>query len=52
MIDRKDPDPAQYEREMNEFRRGFLKRKREQVFSDWVRQVRARAKVKIEQANL
>jgi hypothetical protein len=52
MIDRKDPDPAQYEREMNEFRQGFLKRKREQVFTDWVRQVRARAKVKIEQANL
>ena len=52
MIDRKDPDPAQYEREMNEFRQGFLKGKREQVFRDWVRQVRARAKVKVEQANL
>lgn len=52
LIDRKDPDPAQYEREKHEFRRGLLNRKREQVFSDWVRQVRARAKVKIEQANL
>ena len=52
VIDRKDPDPAQYEREKNEYHRGLLRRKREQVFSDWVRQVRARAKVKIEQANL
>jgi hypothetical protein len=37
---------------MNEFRQGFLKGKREQVFRDWVRQVRARAKVKVEQAKL
>ena len=52
MIDRKDPDLGRYEHEKNEFRRGLLNRKREQVFSDWVRQVRARSKVKIEQANL
>jgi parvulin-like peptidyl-prolyl isomerase len=52
VIDRKDPDPTLYEQEKTEFRRGLLNRKREQVYSDWVRQVRARAKVKIEQANL
>jgi parvulin-like peptidyl-prolyl isomerase len=52
VIDRKDHDPALYEKEKNEFRRGLLNRKREQVYSDWVRQIRARAKVKVEQANL
>ena len=52
VIDRKDPDAAQYEREKSEYGRNLLNRKREQVFNDWVRQLRARAKVKIEQANL
>ncbi len=52
VIDRKDPDPAEFEREKNQFSRGLLKRKREQVFADWVRQMRARAKVKIDAANL
>ena len=52
VIDRKDPDPAAYEREKTAYRRGLLNRKRDQVFADWVRQVRARAKVKIDQASL
>ncbi len=51
-IDRKDPDPAQFEREKTQFSRGLLKRKRDQVYGDWVRQMRARAKVKIDTANL
>ncbi|CBE70203.1 MAG: hypothetical protein F9K13_00985 [Candidatus Methylomirabilis oxygeniifera] len=52
VIDRKDPDAAEFEREKAQFSRGLLQRKREQVFADWIRQVRARAKVKIETANL
>lgn len=52
VIDRKDPNPAEFEREKAQFSRGLLQRKREQVFADWVRQVRAKAKVKIETANL
>ncbi len=51
-IDRKDPDPAQFEREKTQFSRGLLKRKRDQVYGDWVRQMRVRAKVKIDTANL
>lgn len=52
VIDRKDPSPTDFEREKAQFGRGLLQRKREQVFADWIRQVRARAKVKIETANL
>lgn len=52
VVDRKDPDAAEFEREKAQFSRGLLQRKREQVFSDWIRQVRGRAKVKIETANL
>ena len=52
VIDRRDPDPAVFEREKAQFSLGLLGRKRDQVFADWVRQVRARAKVKIETANL
>ena len=52
VIDRRDPDPAQLEREKTQFIRGLLKRKRDQVYGDWVRQMRARAKVKIDTANL
>ena len=52
VADRKDPSPAEFEREKAQFSRGLLERKREQVFADWIRQVRARAKVKIETANL
>lgn len=52
VIDRKDPGPADFEREQAQFSNGLLGRKREQVFADWVRQVRGRAKVKIETANL
>ena len=52
VIDRKDPDPAEFEREKAQLSLGILGRKREQVFADWIRQVRARAKVKIETANL
>ena len=50
--DRKDPDPAEFEQEKDQFSRGVLKMKRNQVFVDWLRQVRARAKVKIDKANL
>jgi hypothetical protein len=52
IIERKDPDSAEFEREKAQFSLGLLGRKREQVFADWIRQVRARAKVKIETANL
>lgn len=52
VIERKDPDPAEFEREKAQFSLGLLGRKREQVFADWIRQARARAKVKIETANL
>lgn len=52
VIDRKDPDPAAFEREKVQFSRKLLERKREQVFSDWMRQVRAQAKVTIETAKL
>ncbi len=52
VTDRKDPSPAEFERERAQFSHGLLGRKREQVFTDWIRQVRARAKVKIETANL
>jgi parvulin-like peptidyl-prolyl isomerase len=52
VIDRKDPSSADFEREKAQFSLGLLQRKREQVFADWIRQVRARAKVKIETANL
>ncbi|MBI2882618.1 MAG: SurA N-terminal domain-containing protein, partial [Candidatus Methylomirabilis oxyfera] len=52
VIDRKDPDAAAFEREKAQFSRGLLQRKQEQVFADWIRQVRARAKIKIETANL
>jgi hypothetical protein len=52
VIDRKDPDVAAYEREKGVFRRSVLNRKREQVFVDWVRLARGRAKVKIDQAIL
>lgn len=50
--DRKDPSPAEFEREKAQFSHGLLGRKRDQVFTDWIRQVRARAKVKIETASL
>lgn len=50
--ERKAPDPAEFEREKNQFSLVLLNRKREQVYADWLRQVRSRAKVKIEQANL
>lgn len=50
--DRKDPSPAEFEREKAQFSHGLLGRKRDQVFNDWIRQVRARAKVKIETASL
>ncbi len=52
VVDRKDPDRSQYERDKALFERGLLNRKREQVFSDWVRQARASAKVKIDEASL
>lgn len=52
VIDQKDPDAAAYEREKTVFNRSLLNRKRDQVFADWLRQVRGRAKVKIDQANL
>lgn len=52
VADRKDPDPAEFEREKAQFSLGLLGKKREQVFTDWIHQVRARAKVKIETANL
>ena len=52
VVDRKDPDPAAYEREKAAYRRGISNKKQDQVFADWVRQVRARAKVKIDQASL
>jgi parvulin-like peptidyl-prolyl isomerase len=52
MVDRKDPDPAAFERDKVQFSRGVLKRKRDQVYTDWLRQVRARAKVKIDKASL
>ncbi|MDE2058558.1 MAG: SurA N-terminal domain-containing protein [candidate division NC10 bacterium] len=52
VIDRKDPSPAEFEREKAQFSLRLLERKRAQVFADWIRQVRARAKVKIETANL
>ena len=52
VIDRKDPDRAEYEREKLAFRRGVLNRKRDQVFADWVRQLRARARIKIDEATL
>ncbi len=52
VIDRKEPDPAAFEREKIQFSRGVLKGKRDQVYADWVRQVRTRAKVKIDKANL
>jgi parvulin-like peptidyl-prolyl isomerase len=52
VTDRKDPDRAEFEREKAAFRRGVLNRKRDQVFTDWVRQLRARAKVKIDEASL
>jgi parvulin-like peptidyl-prolyl isomerase len=52
VIDRKDPNVAEFEREKAQFSLGLLQRKREQVFADWLRQVRARAKVQIETANL
>ena len=50
--DRKDPERAEFEREKIQFNTRILKRKREQVYTDWVRQMRARAKVKIDAANL
>ena len=50
--DRKDPERAEFEREQIQFSTGILKRKREQVYTDWVRQMRARAKVKVDAANL
>ena len=52
VTDRKDPSPAEFEREKAQFSHGLLGKKREQAFADWIRQVRARAKVKIETANL
>jgi parvulin-like peptidyl-prolyl isomerase len=52
VTERKDPSPAEFEREKAQFSAGLLGRKREQVFADWIRQVRARAKVKVETAKL
>lgn len=52
VADRKDPDAVEFERQKVQFSGGLLQRKREQVFADWIRQVRARAKVKVETANL
>ena len=52
VIDRKDPSSADFEREKAQFSLGLLQRKREQVFADWIRQVRARATVTIETASL
>lgn len=52
VIERKDPDRVEYEREKTVFHRSLLNGKRDQVFADWVRQMRARAKVKIDQASL
>jgi parvulin-like peptidyl-prolyl isomerase len=52
VTDRREPDPADYEREKVAFRRNLLNRKRDQVFVDWLRQLRAQAKVKIDQAVL
>jgi parvulin-like peptidyl-prolyl isomerase len=52
VVDRKDPNTAEFEREKAQFSGELLQRKREQVFVDWIRQVRTRAKVKIETANL
>lgn len=52
VVDRKDPDTAEFDREKAQFSGGLLQRKREQVFADWIRQMRARAKVTIESANL
>lgn len=52
VIDRKEPDVAQFEREKNQFSLGLLRRKQDQVFAEWVRQARGRAKVQIDTANL
>lgn len=52
VADRKDPDPAEFEREKVQFSRGILNRKRDQVYADWVRVLRGGAKVKIDSANL
>lgn len=50
--DRKDASSSEFEQEKQQFSRGLLKRKRDQVYADWTRQVRARSKVTIDRANL
>ncbi|MGH7369587.1 MAG: SurA N-terminal domain-containing protein [Candidatus Methylomirabilaceae bacterium] len=52
VIDRKEADRSEYDRDRVLFERALLNRKREQAFGDWVRQLRARAKIKIDEAIL
>jgi len=49
LLDRQGPERSQFEKEKQAFSQALLVSKREQLFADWLRQVRAQAKLVIEQ---
>lgn len=48
LLDRKAPDPADYEKAKQEWKRTALAAKRDQLFSDWVAELQRKAKIEIE----
>lgn len=52
LLDRQEPDAARFEKEKASFRQGFLLEKRERLFGEWLKGLRARAKIQIDRGSL
>lgn len=51
LLDRQEPDPAQFAKEKESFRQGYLLEKRERLFGEWLKGLRARAKVQVDRGS-
>ncbi|MBI3989835.1 MAG: SurA N-terminal domain-containing protein [candidate division NC10 bacterium] len=51
LLDRQEPDPAQFAKERESFRQGYLLEKRERLFGEWLKALRAKAKVQVDRGS-
>lgn len=52
LLDRQEPDRAQFAKEKESFRQGYLVEKRERLFGEWLKGLRAKAKVQVDRRSL
>ncbi len=52
LLDRQEPNPAQFAKEKDSFRQGYLLDKRERLFGEWLKELRRKAKVRVDRENL